>query len=99
MRPAPAMTVLGLCNAPQNSTKKQTGVKYVQSIRRIHHNVMCCRPVERTKLTSSEVQSKKYRPRPRCLGGRFGLEGRLRQPCQGWLQCQHRPRAGDVLPG
>src|ERR1700678_3893089 len=78
--------------------KKETGAKYVQSIRRIYHDVVCCR-VEHTKLTSSEVRREKYRPRPRCLGGRFGLEGRLRQPCQGWLQSQHCPRAGDVLPG
>jgi hypothetical protein len=27
-------------------------------------------------------------------GGRFRLEGRLRPPCEGWLQRQHR---GDVL--
>ena len=40
-------------------------------------NVVCCRRVEHTKLTSSEVRSEKYHPHPRCLGGRFGLEGRL----------------------
>src|SRR5262249_24035232 len=39
----------------------------------------------------------KYCSGSRCLGGWFWLEGRLRHSCQGWLQCQHRPRAGDIL--
>src|SRR5580704_14603990 len=33
----------------------------------------------------------------RCLGRWFWLEGRSRHSDQGWLQRQHRPRAGDVL--
>jgi hypothetical protein len=33
----------------------------------------------------------------RCLGRWFRLERRLRHSCQGWLQRQHRPGAGDVL--
>jgi hypothetical protein len=40
--------------------KKGTGDSYVQSIRRIHHNVVCCRPVEHTKRTSTGVRSKTY---------------------------------------
>jgi hypothetical protein len=34
--------------------KKETGAKHVQSIRRIYHNVMFCRSVERTKLPVNE---------------------------------------------
>jgi len=32
-----------------------------------------------------------------CLGRWFRLEGCLRHSCQGPLQREHRPRAGDVL--
>ena len=39
----------------------------------------------------------KYCSGSRCLGRWFRLERRLRHSCQGWLQRQHRPRAGDVL--
>jgi hypothetical protein len=35
----------------------------------------------------------------RRLGRWFWLERRLRLSCQGWLQGQHRARAGDVLSG
>jgi hypothetical protein len=69
----------------QNS-KKETGAKYVQSIRHMYHGVVCCRRVEHAKLTSSEVRPEKYSPCSRRLGERFGLEGCLRQPFQKWLQ-------------
>src|SRR4030095_9205226 len=39
----------------------------------------------------------KYCSGSRCLGRWFWLEERLRHSCQGWLQRQHRSRAGDVL--
>jgi pimeloyl-ACP methyl ester carboxylesterase len=36
---------------------------------------VCGRPVEHAKLKGTAVRSEKYRPRPRRLGRRFGLEG------------------------
>src|SRR5260370_39952640 len=86
-------------NRTAHLKKKDTVANDVQTIRPIRRNGVCGRPVEHPKLARPEVRSEKYRPRPRCVGGRFWLERRLRLPCQGWLQSEHRPRPRDVLPG
>ena len=36
--------------------EKETGAKHVQSTRRIYHNVMFCRFVERARLPGNEIK-------------------------------------------
>ena len=57
--------------------------------------MLCAAVVSSTpKLTSSAVRSEKYRSRPRCLGGRFGLEGRLRT----WNSDRSNPFSRSLRP-
>jgi cyclase len=55
--------------------------------------------VRRAVSAEQRESRSEYRSRSRRLGRWFRLERRLRHSCQGWLQRQHRPGAGDVVPG
>jgi hypothetical protein len=81
---------------PAELNKKGTGDMFNRFA--VFTTMLCAAVLSSTpNLKTRQFRNEKYRPRPRCLGGWFGLEGRLRQPYQGWLQRPHHPRAGGVL--
>ncbi len=79
------------------SSMKTTGVARGMSRSCIALLLFTCSLATQNLGAETGAQHSEYCSGSWRLGGWFRLEGRLRHSCEGWLQRQHRSRAGDVV--